>query len=1736
MVSPLFVFDNAKGNFYTGLNATVKIKNLEGSITADDNAIVMIENGTRSSSNLSAFVTRQQNSNSEIRITNSENFIVLNDKDSNVSYGDEFVFPSEYEQGMYVIDQMFPDTGRRYSRKDTGTSKALPDTIDVDSRYSRKATQSPIEDAISLANEKYADYKTASKDKFFEHWNKLLNKVGTQLSPTAYGTRVAAKKAIADMEKWIKNNERFADYYDKDMVAVKNVLSKKYGKITDEDMMLFQMFAGITSPNTGLKSNIGDALALFELYKTDGNFDKIKMGLSDKNNLVIMESPFQISGVTNPLKARSLKVFERIIKQKGSVAKAVKFLHEPVTIEELEKFKRSFGYKELADKKDIKRNVESATGQDKLIPRMFLFGPKIGAYSLNLTGNRKYTTIDIWESRFIRSYFKGLFEKRNGLPEINDEHELFTNFNKLFKEEFDKLTGQNWDQASLQAMRWFYIINATNKAGYTGASTNDTISGYTERQLYTAGKSGYVSRGERDEKAVGTARRFSVKPESSEGQPAATSGAEQLRDRGGVRGGEGLLRDAYRPYQEAGRAGRNLAGLPNRIKVGDRIVEFEGFAPAQQLAEEYMKEAGVPYAPPTAYVRVDKELAAKIADEFQRMPNAPEDPLVQASYRQMMKETAAQYRKIMEAGLKVEFIKGDDPYGNPRNAILDVIENNHLWVFSTQDGFGTNKIDVSKNPLLEESEFKDINGQTMLANDLFRVVHDYFGHIMNGVGFRADGEENAWRSHASMYSPFARRAMTVETRGQNSWLNFGPNGEFNRTASPADTIYADQKVGLLPEWVSADNYNGVLEKAVEIAQKDTDRTPKTSVPLYGPNASPEALYVALNPEMGSKLSVDDKKRYSRRGNEPQYPPNIQKLIDQTPQAQNETMGQTFIKILQMPSSKDFWDNIRQGLVFRGARLERQYRENPELAKMMADTSALALYQMTDHARAITQAVITGGIPVYQNGGFKVVPFVYKGKNIERGLLEIMAPLHSKEHGNLERLAHRYAMAIRGERLNNEGKLTPIAPGELQALEAEIQKYRNPATGQPVVREWYDMWQAYNSNIVKYLKDTGVIDDAGAQLWMKQSDYIPFYREDKNGNLIHPKVFGGLHTAGQFKAVGKSSEDLNVDMVTAIVNNIDTAIAMGMKNVAQQRIIRDQINLGLASVLKQGETVGNRNSVSFKIAGKRYTAIIEDPLIYESMLPANEIPMDGLFGTMFRFPANLLRELIIRDPGYMVANMFRDTLSSYVITGAEVVPLWGTAKGFAGDIEKLRKLGVIGGYDLRMDKNGVRDFYDKEAKKMGMVAGVNWLNPVMAAWDVLGRVSERSEAATRLAVYEDILKRTGNEVEAQYQALSVMNYGRRGNNPLLRMITALVPFLNARIQGLDKLYQAGRGRIGAKYKTDTSGKVIPEVQRRKNFARFLFRAGLITGITALYYAMVSDDDEYENASPEIRDNYYIIPVMKGDTESGEPGLSVRLPIPFEIGIMFKVFPERLIAGIYGDDTSKDFKDSMNRALFSTLAMNPTPQAILPIGEAMVNKDFYTGRPIVPYYMENLLPEQQKTFYTNVVAEDIANKMGFSPMKVDHVLRGYGGTLGGYFMQAVDSMVRENEMVLPSTEWYQKPFIKRFFATANQPGLQNKFYELKNDVDGITQTINRLNEEGRYDELATFYAKNGHMYEMRKDLNYLEKQIKRLRDQRKIIEQMDIDPESKRQQIEQINMMISATLTSVPMYRKMAYDNE
>jgi hypothetical protein len=220
---------------------------------------------------------------------------------------------------------------------------------------------------------------------------------------------------------------------------------------------------------------------------------------------------------------------------------------------------------------------------------------------------------------------------------------------------------------------------------------------------------------------------------------------------------------------------------------------------AEAAAIQYAKQSGVPYTPVTEMTQVDPEFATKVAREYQLMEHNPSDYRVKESYNQLIDELGGQYEAMLSAGIKPEFDLNPYPQ-SPYLSLLDMIENKRLKVYPTREGFGSNAdFDPSQNPLLAESPFK-ISGQPATYNDLFRAVHDFQGHGKIGSGFRAMGEENAYRSHAGTFSPLAAKALATETRGQNSWLNYGPYGERNRTAGIEDTVFADQKTGLLPNW------------------------------------------------------------------------------------------------------------------------------------------------------------------------------------------------------------------------------------------------------------------------------------------------------------------------------------------------------------------------------------------------------------------------------------------------------------------------------------------------------------------------------------------------------------------------------------------------------------------------------------------------------------------------------------------------------------------------------------------------------------------------------------------------------------------------------------------------------------------------------------------------------------------------------------------------------------------------
>ena len=232
-----------------------------------------------------------------------------------------------------------------------------------------------------------------------------------------------------------------------------------------------------------------------------------------------------------------------------------------------------------------------------------------------------------------------------------------------------------------------------------------------------------------------------------------------------------------------------------------------------EISKGYKNKNGLPESEGSKITSIDEARAKSIADAYEAMEDSPNDPEVQEAYRQLADETLAQYNDIADAGYEVELWEGDsEPYANSEAMLKDLKENKHLFIFSTEEGFGDTAItdeQRGQNAMLEDSGMKDKNGKTLLYNDVFRFVHDFFGHSERGNGFGAIGEENAWDVHARMYSPNARRAMTTETRGQNSWVNFGTqmrdaDGNLLKKGdkgylAPKDRAFAPQKMGLLPE-------------------------------------------------------------------------------------------------------------------------------------------------------------------------------------------------------------------------------------------------------------------------------------------------------------------------------------------------------------------------------------------------------------------------------------------------------------------------------------------------------------------------------------------------------------------------------------------------------------------------------------------------------------------------------------------------------------------------------------------------------------------------------------------------------------------------------------------------------------------------------------------------------------------------------------------------------------------------
>jgi ribosomal protein S18 acetylase RimI-like enzyme len=280
------------------------------------------------------------------------------------------------------------------------------------------------------------------------------------------------------------------------------------------------------------------------------------------------------------------------------------------------------------------------------------------------------------------------------------------------------------------------------------------------------------------------------------------------------------------------------------------------------VADEYTGRAGINYRAPGGYANVPEDAAQRLADWYQKAKHSPDDPAVKAAYEALANETKDQYKSIVDAGYEIEAWTGEgEPYKNSAEMVKDVTDNKHLYFLKTEGNFEGAK----SNHMLKPSGVND-----WTVNDLFRAVHDFFGHAKEGLQFGPKGEFNAWREHSAMFSDEAQGALAAETLAQNFWVNFGEQVR-GKNVALKDRPFAEQKNVVVPEETL--NEIRAMVPAVAAApkkkQKDPYRMPsKTGAGGFKkiwilPNGDVAQLggtwhheWLAENPEVAKKYGVE----------------------------------------------------------------------------------------------------------------------------------------------------------------------------------------------------------------------------------------------------------------------------------------------------------------------------------------------------------------------------------------------------------------------------------------------------------------------------------------------------------------------------------------------------------------------------------------------------------------------------------------------------------------------------------------------------------------------------------------------------------------------------------------------------------------------------------------------------------------------------------------------------------------
>lgn len=738
-------------------------------------------------------------------------------------------------------------------------------------------------------------------------------------------------------------------------------------------------------------------------------------------------------------------------------------------------------------------------------------------------------------------------------------------------------------------------------------------------------------------------------------------------------------------------------------------------------------------------------------------------------------------------------------------------------------------------------------------------------------------------------------------------------------------------------------------------------------------------------------------------------------------------------------------------------------------------------RMHDYANNATAEVASSGPLTYQKeeverNGEKITQFTLVSKNnVSLSKIAEVLGKAKETFGDANAVNEAFSMYMAAVRAKQEKK--SVLDFEERLINKEqIDKAFAAGESVEAFREARKLYKQYNEGLLDFLVETGAMSEKKRDELIKDKEYFPFYRmrdgiaELVIGDEATPITIGDIKSQPYLQQLVGGNKPI-LDFFTGSLQNTRLLTEMALRNQATKETAFALANSGLLEVplddkgnpkvrkdgkpyngIFKGTGKAAYNVIRFKHKGDDYYAVLNEKQMEAIGIPADLFVkgMEGIRATIPAFframavPTRWLRLAITRNPVYIARQITRDSTSNWLTTGADGKPVVGAAKEYVDIVrgksegyKALQQRLILGGQTL----TGMPD--DMQKILLQITKGEGGLVSKLAA--KADMLASAADAASRVRIYNDFRKQGLSDMEATIATMESMNYNKRGLSPSLYMGNMLIPFLYSQIQGLNVTYKAMFGKM-------------PYAQKLNQRSKFWTRGMMLTGITLAYAAMMDDDETYENAGSEKYANWFVrIPGFN------EP---IRVPIPFEVGLMFKAIPEATIDLMKGDEDARKAVKGIGRLLMQSVP-GDIPTFLKPSIEVATNYSFYNDQSIVSRREEQFLPAEQYRENTTEFAKFLGGLAGVSPIKIDYFIRGHLGSLGVATMQAMNLMALDKPDVEPPTGRASTlPIVGALFQPKDASGALELFYENAERSEKAKASFNKMVSEGRGEEAVKF----------------------------------------------------------------------